>query len=217
VTITGSGYSTIPGGTSVTFGTVAATSVTCATTTQCTAVSPAGTAGSTVDIRLTVSGQTSAITAGDNFTYTPTISNVQTTAINSTGATITWTTDVPCDSQVLYGLTTSYGSSTPVDPTLVTSHSVVLTGLTPGTLYHFEVKSSTAGGITTISDDFTFTTAPPSPRVYVANQQSNTVSVIEIASNTVVATVPVGTRSLRTVASCTSPIRPAIPCRSYLP
>ena len=55
--------------------------------------------------------------------------------------TITWTTDVPSDSQVRYGPTTSYGSSTPVDRTLVTNHSVTITGLARKTQYVFQALS----------------------------------------------------------------------------
>jgi hypothetical protein len=69
VTISGSGFSTGPGGTTVAFGAVAATNVTCAATTTCQATSPAGVAGA-VDVRVTVAGQTSANTPADDFTYT---------------------------------------------------------------------------------------------------------------------------------------------------
>lgn len=90
----------------------------------------------------------------------PTISNVQATSVSNTGATITWTTNQAASSRVQYGLTTSYGSMTPLDGTLVTSHSMALTGLTPGTLYHYRVISANANGSTT-SGDYTFTTSAP--------------------------------------------------------
>ncbi|MGH2371040.1 MAG: DUF4082 domain-containing protein, partial [Chloroflexota bacterium] len=70
-------------------------------------------------------------------TVAPGISAVQATNITSTGATIAWTTDEAADSQVEYGPTTAYGSSTTLDTTKVTSHSQALTGLTPNTLYHY--------------------------------------------------------------------------------
>lgn len=80
-----------------------------------------------------------------------------------TQATITWTTNVPADSQVEYGPTVGYGSVSPLDATAVTSHTVVLTGLTASTLYHFRVHS-TAGSDEVYSMDSTVTTpagAPP--------------------------------------------------------
>ncbi len=51
--------------------------------------------------------------------------------------TITWTTDVPADSQVQYGPTTTYGSTTALDRTLVTTHSVTITGLSRRVDYFF--------------------------------------------------------------------------------
>ncbi|MBA2480143.1 MAG: fibronectin type III domain-containing protein, partial [Planctomycetes bacterium] len=107
------------------------------------------------------------ITSGD-FTFTtsatpdttaPVISAVTATAITSTGATITWTTDEASDTQVQYGTTTAYGSSTTLNTTKVTAHSQVLTGLTAGTLYHYRVKSADAAGNLATSGDFTFTTS----------------------------------------------------------
>jgi hypothetical protein len=76
VTISGSGFSTDAGATLVAFGSAAATDVSCASTTQCTATAPAGTA--TVSVRVTVGGQTSADTAADDFTYVaaPTVTSV---------------------------------------------------------------------------------------------------------------------------------------------
>jgi hypothetical protein len=60
--------------------------------------------------------------------------------------TITWTTDVPADSQVQYGPNTAYGSATAVDRNLVTSHSVTITGLTRKATYFFQVLSRDAVG-----------------------------------------------------------------------
>ena len=72
----------------------------------------------------------------------PVISNVATTGITSSSATITWTTDIPSSSQVLYGTSSSYTQSTTLDTTQVTSHSQTITGLTPSTTYHFAVQST---------------------------------------------------------------------------
>jgi hypothetical protein len=60
--------------------------------------------------------------------------------------TITWTTDVPADSQVQYGRTSAYGSTTPLDRSLVTGHSVTITGLTRKAQYFFQVLSRDAAG-----------------------------------------------------------------------
>jgi hypothetical protein len=92
----------------------------------------------------------------------PVISNVQVSGITTTGATISWTTSTPASSQVLYGTTTGYGSSTANDPTLVTSHSQTLTGLTANTTYHFTEVSIDAYGQQATSADATFTTSAAS-------------------------------------------------------
>src|SRR5207237_8916692 len=68
ITITGTGFSTSPGATTVTFGANAGTAVSCSTTTSCAATSPAH-AAATVDVRVTVASQTSATGAADQFTY----------------------------------------------------------------------------------------------------------------------------------------------------
>lgn len=90
----------------------------------------------------------------------PVISVLSSGTPNATDATITWTTDVLSNSIVEWGLTTTYaGASSPItDNTLVTSHSVQITGLTTATLYHYRVKSCIRG-FCTYSVDGTFTTA----------------------------------------------------------
>ncbi|HZV36947.1 MAG TPA: hypothetical protein VFB72_20390, partial [Verrucomicrobiae bacterium] len=60
---------------------------------------------------------------------------------HSSSAIITWTTYTPATSQVLYGLTTNYGSSSILDSTLVTNHAVLLTGLYPSNTYYFQAIS----------------------------------------------------------------------------
>ena len=93
-------------------------------------------------------------------TTAPVISNVTVSDITETTVTITWTTDEPATSQVEYGPTTSYGSTTTLDEDLVTSHSVSLSELQPDTTYHFRVKSKDQAGNDAISDDSSFNTAP---------------------------------------------------------
>ena len=84
------------------------------------------------------------------------VSNTQ--AIASSSANITWTTNEPATSEVEYGTTTAYASTSPLNSTLTTSHSVTLTGLTKSTVYHYRVISINAQGGQTTSGDLTFTT-----------------------------------------------------------
>ncbi len=96
-------------------------------------------------------------------TTVPVISNIQATTITAISAVITWTTNEPATSQVIYDPTTSYFSSTAIDFNLVTSHRVTLTGLTPSTLYHYAVNSQDAANNRATSGDHTFTTTLPGP------------------------------------------------------
>ncbi len=91
------------------------------------------------------------------------ISGTQSSGVASSSAVISWTTDIPSDSQVDYGITTAYGLSTPLNPTPVTSHQVNLAGLTAGSLYHYRVKSRGAGTALATSGDFTLTTLSSAP------------------------------------------------------
>ncbi len=91
-----------------------------------------------------------------------TLSAVSATNITDTSATITWTTDELGNSTVHYGNSTP-PSLTASNSTFVTSHSITLTGLTPDTLYYYDVSSSNSEGTTTVSPGhgtyYTFTTA----------------------------------------------------------
>ncbi|MGC1089477.1 MAG: immunoglobulin domain-containing protein, partial [Candidatus Acidiferrum sp.] len=89
----------------------------------------------------------------------PAISGVTTTQVSSTGAMISWATDQAASSQVDYGTTTSYGSSSALNTTMVSSHSVGLSSLKASTLYHYRVESTNSAGSLGTSGDFTFTTA----------------------------------------------------------
>jgi hypothetical protein len=69
VTVTGTGFAPGETATMFKFGTATGTSVNCASTTECTVVSPAHAAGK-VDVRATVNGQSSPKHApADQYTY----------------------------------------------------------------------------------------------------------------------------------------------------
>jgi len=92
------------------------------------------------------------------FTSGPAISSISSGTPTTTAATITWTTSDSANSEVVYGLTTAYGSASS-SASLVTSHSIGLSGLTAATTYHFAVVSTDGSGNTSTSTDQTFTTA----------------------------------------------------------
>lgn len=88
------------------------------------------------------------------FTAGPWLQNV-----SKTGITIMWENNVATIGSVDYGITTAYGSNTASTTTATAGstyvHKAFLTGLTPGTTYHYRAKVGT-----NISGDFTFITAP---------------------------------------------------------
>lgn len=115
------------------------------------------TAGNATTSDFSISFSVSQPSVGD--TAPPVFSNIAATNITSTQATLTWTTDEASDSQVEWGPTLSYGSSSVLDSSLVTSHSVTPTGLSGGTTYHYRVKSRDNAGNLATSTDQTFTTS----------------------------------------------------------
>jgi hypothetical protein len=91
-------------------------------------------------------------------TTAPAISAVSASSVTATAATISWTTDENSDSQVEYGTTTAYGSSTTASIAMVPSHLQSLSGLAPSTTYNYHVKSKDAAGNLAASGNYTFTT-----------------------------------------------------------
>ncbi|HLQ64477.1 MAG TPA: Ig-like domain-containing protein, partial [bacterium] len=110
--------------------------------------------------RDTTSIRTTSLSIGVTVGNPPVISSVTVSSSTPSSVSVVWATNVPTSSQIEYGLTASYGNTTMLATTLVTAHAVTLTSFASGTLYHYCVKSQDAGGILSISGDFTFTTQP---------------------------------------------------------
>lgn len=68
--------------------------------------------------------------------------------------TLRWTTDVPSDSTVEYSAWTCPYTNTYYDSTLVTTHTALITGLQPNTMYHFRVRSAASGRRPGVTRDF---------------------------------------------------------------
>ncbi|MGQ9583658.1 MAG: fibronectin type III domain-containing protein, partial [Thermoplasmatota archaeon] len=111
-------------------------------------------------------------------TTPPVISKVVVTNVTNSSAVISWVTSEPADSHVEFGLDVYYGR-TQSSGVFVFNHTVQLVGLSPGTTYHFKVRSMDASGNwAPASEDQTFTTlkggtgpgpAPPTPGGEVAS------------------------------------------------
>ncbi len=80
--------------------------------------------------------------------------------VTATDATVYWDTDQSATGQVSWGTTQNYGSSA-AETTPTTAHRVTITGLSPGTTYHYRV----ATGATTSADN-TFSSAAPADQAF---------------------------------------------------
>jgi hypothetical protein len=98
--------------------------------------------------------------SGGGGDYTaPTISNIN-AAVSATTAAITWTTNESSLSWLVYGTSTSYGLEAKTT-TYNTSHSLILSNLSPATTYHYLVKSKDSAGNIGSYADKSFTTPAP--------------------------------------------------------
>ena len=108
---------------------------------------------------------TATITVGYYLTYNGTTAFEPTTGgITGYGPgfiTLSWTTNVTCESQINYGPTAAYGSSV-TSPTLETTHALTITGLpTDGSTIHYQIVCPSSTGILGESGDFAASTYGP--------------------------------------------------------
>ncbi len=89
-------------------------------------------------------------------TIPPVLSNIL-AAPTTDSATISWTTDEPANSTVVFG-TSNPKAQSAANATLSGSHSVLLSGLIPNTPYIYNVTSCDASGNCNTSLEFSFTT-----------------------------------------------------------
>lgn len=105
-----------------------------------------------------------------------TIGTIWTSPIGVSSASINWLTNLPANSLLEYGTTTSYGQTVTLSA-FSTDHLINLTGLLPFTTYHFKVTSVGQNGQTATSADQTFVTldrTPTNNQFYVAPNGSST-------------------------------------------
>ena len=89
----------------------------------------------------------------------PEITSVAATDITPTTVNVTWTLSQPMTGQVEYGTTKSYGQMSVKETSFnYSTHIQSLSGLAPGTTYHFRVRSTNKVGVESVSGDFTFIT-----------------------------------------------------------
>lgn len=113
-----------------------------------------------------ISNVVTVTTPSQTDTTIPVITNIVIGTPAATSVTITWdTTNKASSSLIDFGETTSYGKTQGDSSALdTTGHSVTLVGLTPETIYKFQVKSVSAAGVTGTNNNgdigFTTDTAP---------------------------------------------------------
>ncbi|MCL4872569.1 PKD domain-containing protein [bacterium] len=113
----------------------------------------------------TVSGNFKFTTSPAPDTAPPVVSNLLVKDVTSSSALATWTTDEPATTQVDFGLSGAFTSSTPLDSSLKTVHSVLLEGLQSYTAYSYRAVSTDASGNTAVSAAKTFTTSNQAPAI----------------------------------------------------
>ncbi len=131
----------------------------------------------------------SSATGDKNFSTTatpdttkPTISGVS-VARGQDFAAVSWSTDEPASSEVVYGLTTAYELGSNSDALLKTAHQINLLGLSAGTTYHYKLYSVDAAGNSRTTGDRTFTTdaapdtTPPVISAIAASVTQNSATV----------------------------------------
>ncbi|MFA4848463.1 MAG: fibronectin type III domain-containing protein [Methanoregula sp.] len=87
--------------------------------------------------------------------------NISATGIGTDNATITWKTNGDANSAVEYGTTTGYGSTRTSEMTEL-SHTIHMSGLSSGAVYHYRVMSTADDGASMTSADASFKTLNPS-------------------------------------------------------
>jgi hypothetical protein len=156
VTLTGANFT---GATGIDFGPTPATSFDCTTATTCTAVSPAGTAGTTVPVEVTTPDGTSPSTTAGDFTYAavPAVTSISpSTGPTAGGTTVTITGTGLCDpTGVDFGGTPAAGYT-------VDSGCDQITATSPPGSGTVDVTVTTPGGTspTTTPDQYTYAPLP---------------------------------------------------------
>jgi len=136
----------------------------------------------------TTAGGTTATTSDAVFTTLARpleIENLTVAGVGDTQFTVNWTTTRPANGLVEYGTDGSYGASTPPAPEMSLTHSVAVTGLAPGTTYHFRARSEDETGAVALSDDSTVATAPLPLAVFdvSVSDTTDTAVVVEWRTN----------------------------------
>jgi hypothetical protein len=131
---------------------------------------------------------------GGGDTIAPIISNVGSGGVTETTADISWQTNEISTSQMEWW--SSPSTLSPLDETLVLQHLVKLTGLTPGTTYHYKTMSKDAAGNLAVSPEYTFTTLGKAPAAaFTSSNLSISPSEVDIGGSVTISVLVTNTGS----------------------
>lgn len=124
----------------------------------------------------------------------PTLTASPSATVKTKTAVITWSTNRTSNSFVKYSKTSGSYDEETGSSTQVTSHSVDLTGLDPGTTYYFKATWTDEDGNAGSSSEITFTTnpAPAVSTVKASNVGINSATITFTIANAIKATVEYG-------------------------
>ncbi len=126
-----------------------------------------------------------SITPTGKWTSSPSLnSGPDVSSITTRKATITWSTSRGADSKIQYGTKSGeYGDVEPSNSSQVTSHSIQITGLTPGTNYYYKAKWTDEDGNTGSSEEKSFSTAAaPTVKDVVTKNIGLSSAIVEFTS-----------------------------------
>ncbi len=157
----------------------------------------------TLQSRSTDSATNQTLSSTTLFSYdtvAPTLGTAESVSVTSSGGTVTWTTGEASSTQVQYGISSSYGTTTTEADTgtRVTSHSVTLNGLQSCITYHYRIISKDTAGNTLTGSDKTFATTGCTGSSSIQTETAGTVTtasggtvqLTESATTKVTLTIP---------------------------
>ncbi len=154
-------------------------------------------AGAILEIKGTFNSSTGILTASSikilsriivppTDTTPPVITSITVTNIASTSATVNWTTNENSTSKVYYGTSSPLNLATALNitnATLLTGHSLGLSGLVASTTYYIVVESTNAANLVSTSSQMSFTTSASAPPIDTTPPVISAVAVANIATS----------------------------------
>jgi hypothetical protein len=112
----------------------------------------------------------------------PGISNINVSLISTTAATISWVTDEEASSVVEYGLQSNKYFLAAGDQALTTSHVVKIEGpvLSPGTIFHYRIRSKDTAGNEGVSADKTFKLKGYNVTLKILDKENKPLSKVQV-------------------------------------